>query len=461
MIGIHSNFFVIKCNEADLFGVLESVGRAYKAEGVFIVNGNGLIASSWDSSGKPSTGLNVKFRPYYKMAMQGKENIYAAVSLARGDRALYFTSPIYSKASKETTVIGAIVGRTASTLIDEVLRGKPGLTLLLSPQGVVFAGSIPKWIGFLSDKPDAERLKAIRELKQFGNMFENREPSLLPFSVEPGLQSFEGAHFAVTNAFVQWNDPFGHWKLVHMEDLSRTVPMADMVWISLGAGLVMLLIELLIFTILRSHHTLIVTGQELAASARAQKDAAERKSRLASAALRLQQAGSEQELSKIFLEETHKILNALQGVVYVVDNDRGPLVLAGSYACAEPPTAELVLGEGLLGQCAMERRTLVIETAPYNFTMIHSGLGETRPAAVMMTPVLLNESLLGVIEIGMLYRPGDGEREQFMELAGLLAMNLEIVGRATQNQAILSAAQTTGRAGAEETDCRPETDRRR
>ena len=78
-----------------LLGAFESVGRSYDAQGVFLVPKDGIITLSWDSAGKPSTGLNVKFRPYYQMAMKGRNNVYAAVSLARGDRALYFSAPVF------------------------------------------------------------------------------------------------------------------------------------------------------------------------------------------------------------------------------------------------------------------------------------------------------------------------------------------------------------------------------
>ncbi|CAA7627444.1 hypothetical protein MTBSS4_850002 [Magnetospirillum sp. SS-4] len=65
-------------NAPGILSKLEGVARAYDAQGLFVVGQDGIIRSSWDSSGKPSTGLNVKFRPYYQMAMQRRENVYAA-----------------------------------------------------------------------------------------------------------------------------------------------------------------------------------------------------------------------------------------------------------------------------------------------------------------------------------------------------------------------------------------------
>lgn len=438
----------LPANNPRVLPALESIGRSYDADGVFVVAENGIIASSWDNAGKPSTNLNVKFRPYYQMAMQGMDNVYAAVSLARGDRSLYYSTPVFSETTNGTQAIGAVVARTGLLKVDNLLRDKADIALMLSPQGVVFASSRPEWIGHLAGTPSPERTRAIRSLKQFGNMFENKEPIILPVTVDTGRLVFENRRYAVASAPVKWNDPFGDWTLVMFEDLDRTVPLAGYIWIGVGTAMLLLLIGLLMLNMLRSHHVQLLTSHELTAYARAQEASAERKSRTAQVAVRLQRAKTAAELAGAFLDETHAILGSLQGVLYVATAGDS-LHLAGSYACAEEPPAEIGLGEGLLGQCAVERRLRVIITMPENFAMIRSGLGETAPAAVMIAPVLLNETLLGVVEITLLHAPDAAELEQFEELSKLLAMNIEIVSRNTHTEEILSATLVAEQANAE------------
>ena len=99
---------------------------------------------------------------------------------------------------------------------------------------------------------------------------------------------------------------------------------------------------------------------------------------------------------------------------------------------AEAPPALVEMGEGLLGQCALERRMQLIETGPAGFATIRSGLGERAPAALMLGPILLNDKLLGVVELALLTQPGPAEAEQLEEITRLLAMNLEILGRNAQ-----------------------------
>ena len=437
----------LAANNSVVLDKLESIGRSYDTQGVFIVTESGIIASSWDSAGKPSTGLNVKFRPYYQMAMQGMENIYAAVSLARGDRALYFSAPIYSGTTNAGDATGAIVARTSVHRIDNLLRDKGDIALLLSPQGVVFASSRTEWIGHLAGVPTPERIKAIRDLKQFGNMFENREPPRLPVTVERGQHSFDGKRYAVATANVQWNDPFGDWKLVMLEDLGRTVPLAERLRVALAVGLLALLLGGMVNRVLRGHYAQMMATAQLAELSRAQQASAERKTQLASAALNLQNSRSHDDLIRVYLDEGHKLLGVLQGVVYLFDaGSQTTLRLAGSYACAELPPPTLTVGEGLLGQCAVERCTQIIETSPDGFGAIRSGLGEAHPATLMLAPILLNAQLLGVVEVALLTHISEAERTQFEEMTALLAMNLEIIGRSAQTEEMLSSTQAAQQA---------------
>jgi two-component system C4-dicarboxylate transport sensor histidine kinase DctB len=441
-------------NNPKVLPTLESIARSYDADGVFVVAESGIAASSWDNSGKPSTGLNLKFRPYYQMAMQGMDNVYAAVSIARGDRALYFSAPVFSEATNGTQAIGAVVARTNLMKVDNLLRDKADMALLLSPQGVVFASSRKEWIGHLAGKPTPERLKAIRDLKQFGNLFENKEPALLPISVEAGRRGFEGKRFAVATAKVQWNDPFGDWTLVMFEDLDRTVSSSEHRTIGALMALAVLLAWTLIFAMLRSQYRQLLASRQLEVFASMQEASAASKTRIAAATVRLQRSKNQAALMQTFLEEAHNLFGVLQGVVYVnEDNEDGnnaTLQLAGSYACGDPPPQTLALGEGLLGQCAVEKRTQRIAAAPEGFAMIRSGLGETRPACVLLVPILLNEALLGVVEIALLRALTEAEQAAFEELVGLLAMNVEIVSRSSHTEEVLSATLAAEQANAEQ-----------
>jgi len=428
-------------NSPEVSGLMESLAHVYDGEGAFIVGQDGIIKSSW-GVGKPLTGVDVKFRPYAQMALKGKESVYAAIGTTTGRRTLYFASPVHAAKTGDSPPIGAVVARGGVDKLDRLLTGKSGISLLLSPQGLVFAGSRPEWVGYLAEKLTPELLATIRQTKQFGTMFDSKEPLPLPLPVKDGVRKFEGRRYAVASVRLPWNDPLGDWKLVMLEDLSRTWQFGA----AIVAGLLTLVIMLLAFFFLRSHHARFTALSQVQAYADKMEVGAKFKAQQAAASLRLQQATDTADLAQLFLKEMHQMLGALQGVVYSADGgSEGMLRLLASYACADNPPTELALGEGLLGQCALERCTRIVETAPDGFNVIRSGLGETVPAAVMMTPLLLNNNLLGVTEIAVLSVPGTHEREQLEEMGRLLAINLEILGRAAHTEKVLTEAAVVER----------------
>jgi hypothetical protein len=214
------------------------------------------------------------------------------------------------------------------------------------------------------------------------------------------------------------------------EDLSRTVPLTGPAQAGAAVAAVLLLLSGLAIHLLRGHHAQLVSTRRIEEYAHAREASIERKAKQAEAALRFQRAKSLGELAEAFLAETHRILGSLQGMVYVCGTDSvSTMHLAASYACADRIPQTLALGEGLLGQCALDRESRVLDTTGHHSWTIRSGLGDTRPAAVMIAPLLLNETSLGVVEIAVLDRPTPQSVEQFTEMAALLALNLEILRR--------------------------------
>jgi hypothetical protein len=409
---------------------LESIRHIEDANGAFVVSQDGVIQSSFNDGKKTSAGSNVKFRPYFQMAMQGRDSIYAAVGSTTGKRTLYYAVPLRAGDSPQTPVIGAVVARNDVESLEKLLAHDTLGALLVSPQGVVYASNNKAWIGLLANEPTVERLGAIREHKQFGNMFDLREPARLPFSTLAGIHAFEGKHFAVSVSKIGWNDPLGEWSLVMMEDLSVSAPLAPRLNIGLFAGCVVLLLGALLIHLLRGRHRQALSAQQLQAISDEQQLQSRHKAQVAGAAIKMQQSRVLADLMPAYFGEVHRVLHVLQGVVYILEaDDTSVLQLAGSYACTQELPQTIALGEGLLGQCAVERRSQLVHTAPEGFAAIRSGLGESEPVAMLIAPLLLNEQVLGVVEVALMEQAGAQSMSQFEELNALLALNLEILGR--------------------------------
>jgi PAS domain S-box-containing protein len=208
------------------------------------VNPDGIIKSSWDTVGVPLTGVNVNFRPYFQIAMRGKQNIYAAIGTTTGLRSLYFAAPLYGAVSASAPIIGAVVARLGLERVDSVLRAWSGPALLLSPQKLVFASTRKDLIECLAGPATPERLKAIKTLKQFGKMFDTGTPKTLPFDLTSDIVSIENHRYAVARTPVQWNDPNGPWTLVLLGDLDKLMPASRQILIGLTSGVLMLTLSI-------------------------------------------------------------------------------------------------------------------------------------------------------------------------------------------------------------------------
>jgi PAS domain S-box-containing protein len=122
-------------------------------------------------------------------------------------------------------------------------------------------------------------------------------------------------------------------------------------------------------------------------------------------------------------------LDAQVGAIFIYEDQF--LKLAGSYACSERrhTVTTFKLGEGLVGQAALEKKTIVYADIPHEYIKIRSGLGEAVPRNILMVPLLCEGELKGVMELGSSHEFTDLHRgflEQVAEniaIAGDLALS--------------------------------------
>ncbi len=110
-------------------------------------------------------------------------------------------------------------------------------------------------------------------------------------------------------------------------------------------------------------------------------------------------------LGQSILSHLVPFTNAQVGAFYVVSDDK-KLQRVSGYALSksEASAKALEFGEGLVGQVALEKRPLLIENVPPNyFSRIQSDLGEMIPRSLLICPILYENEVTGVIELGSLY----------------------------------------------------------
>ena len=115
------------------------------------------------------------------------------------------------------------------------------------------------------------------------------------------------------------------------------------------------------------------------------------------------------ELSTHIITELCTYLSASVGALYLFDPKRQTLKLSGGYAYQDKKgkLKEIELGEGLVGQVALEKRSKQLDNVPPDYLKISSGLGDTAPKTIIIFPVLFEEETIAVIELGLSAKPDE------------------------------------------------------
>ncbi|MBT9588239.1 response regulator [bacterium] len=167
------------------------------------------------------------------------------------------------------------------------------------------------------------------------------------------------------------------------------------------------------------------------------------KSNLSDLSGKIQQTQTFVELAECLLSRVAPLLHVGQGVVYLFDEKEKRLDLIGSYGFRESANHRscFALGEGLVGQCALDRVPINLTDPPPGYLRIGSGLGEAAPKSLAVIPILLGDTLQGVLELAA-FRPFESREVHFLEnLMPILAMTIEILDRNLQTRQLLEETQ--------------------
>ncbi|HEY1272136.1 MAG TPA: HAMP domain-containing protein, partial [Terriglobales bacterium] len=110
-------------------------------------------------------------------------------------------------------------------------------------------------------------------------------------------------------------------------------------------------------------------------------------------------------VGRMLLSELVPLVGAQQGVIYQMQTeDSGSLSLLSAFADdgQDGHLRHLKPGEGLVGQCANEKRRMLIDDLPSDVVPIRSGLFKATPKSVIVLPILFEDRVKAVIELASL-----------------------------------------------------------
>jgi CheY-like chemotaxis protein/signal transduction histidine kinase/HAMP domain-containing protein len=151
-------------------------------------------------------------------------------------------------------------------------------------------------------------------------------------------------------------------------------------------------------------------------------------------------------VSKLILSELAPLVGATQGVFYIMDSaeELQYLKLLSSYAYRERKhlANRFYLGDGLVGQSALEKERILLTEVPYDYIKISSGLGEAAPLNIVVLPVLFEGQVTAVIELASFRRFNEIHLTFFDQLTESIAIVLNTIAASMRTEELLKQSQS-------------------
>jgi methyl-accepting chemotaxis protein len=134
-----------------------------------------------------------------------------------------------------------------------------------------------------------------------------------------------------------------------------------------------------------------------------------------------QHADNVETLCEKVIEDVVKYTKANQGFIFVKEVREGKDVLkmiAGrAWERKKYLQKTIEMGEGLVGQAALEKQTIFLTKVPDHYVNISSGLGEANPRCILIVPLKSEEEVVGVVELAS-FRVYEDFEIRFLEKVG-------------------------------------------
>ncbi|MEX0172780.1 HAMP domain-containing protein [Streptomyces sp. LMG1-1-1.1] len=150
-------------------------------------------------------------------------------------------------------------------------------------------------------------------------------------------------------------------------------------------------------------------------------------------------------VADLVMDELTPLVAAQYGAFYLAEEgaDGVELGLVGSYGrpAGDQDPVRFRLGESLVGQAARSRRTIAADNVPADYVTISSGLGSTSLGSLVVLPVVVEEQVLGVIEL-MSFSPFTSVHRDFLEqLMETVGVNLSTIVANARTDELLDESQ--------------------
>jgi HAMP domain-containing protein/signal transduction histidine kinase/DNA-binding response OmpR family regulator len=148
-------------------------------------------------------------------------------------------------------------------------------------------------------------------------------------------------------------------------------------------------------------------------------------------------------VSRLLLSELTPLVGAQHGTFYITDEEQESLKLLAAYASNghDDVPKQFRMGQGLAGQCAMEKRRILVTDVPRDYIRISSSLGEATPLSIVVLPVLFEGETRAVVELASFRHFTDVNLAFLDQLTQSIGIVLNTIAATMRTEQLLNKSQ--------------------
>ena len=150
-------------------------------------------------------------------------------------------------------------------------------------------------------------------------------------------------------------------------------------------------------------------------------------------------------VSRMIMSELTPLVQASHGAFFFMDEGEGKtLRLLATYAYKERKHVanRFRLGEGVVGQAALEKKSILLSKVPSDYIHVTSGLGEAPPLNLIVLPVLFEDEVRAVIELASFETFSQIHRLFLEQLTESIGVVLNMIGANMRTEELLKQSQS-------------------
>jgi len=155
------------------------------------------------------------------------------------------------------------------------------------------------------------------------------------------------------------------------------------------------------------------------------------------------------DVAELIMSELTPLTSAQFGAFYLADHPPGAeetghqptLKRIAAYGFRTKDSAEILFGQGLVGQAAVEHKPILVNDVPKGYITVGSGLGEAVPANIVVLPILFEDHVLGVLELASLHPFSDTHMAFFDQFVGTIGVTINTIMANSRTEALLTQSQ--------------------